>query len=132
MEINELPLNVIKQVKVIARKKWNGTGIAVAPGQRFTITSDKGDTWRDFYIVTDADGFTSENLKSYESKKNLPDVPWCALLGQIGPTGSPFLIGSKWSGVMNSSGELGLLPNDATGFYWNNFGSILVSVKRVS
>jgi hypothetical protein len=65
--------------------------------------------------------------------KPLPSKNWFALAGAIdNPINFPFVIGEGEKTVpMPATGELVLFANDANGFYWNNFGSLLVAITRL-
>ena len=50
------------------------------------------------------------------------------MIGRIGPTGAPFLIGASKSWTPATSGTLYLAPQDNWYLTWNNAGSLSVSV----
>ena len=55
-------------------------------------------------------------------------IPYGALVGKFGPSGTPFFIGTSLSLTANESGELFLAVNDNDGTYFDNFGGFMVFV----
>ena len=58
----------------------------------------------------------------------LEGAPYGALVGKFGASGTPFLIGSSFSGSATESGELFLAVNDNLPYYSDNFGGFIVFV----
>jgi hypothetical protein len=52
--------------------------------------------------------------------------PYGALIGKIGPTGEPFIIGSSLTFVPETSGRLYVIVNDNLPYYADNYGKYLV------
>lgn len=55
-------------------------------------------------------------------------APYGALVGKFGAGGTPFLVGSSYSGIAGESGELFLAVNDNLPYYEDNFGGFIVFV----
>jgi hypothetical protein len=124
-------------VEVWAKSQANHTKIAVKQGATYRFVVPSGQTWTDWFIRTDADGYEHGPLlflqEAFKGTKPLPDRNWFLLCGNVDrPGNAPFPIGGKPIEVsMNASGELLLFANDSKWFYWNNFGRIQVIVTRV-
>jgi hypothetical protein len=59
------------------------------------------------------------------------DRPWFALCGAIPASGAgPFLIGAG-ARLRLPAGRLLCFANDVPGFYWNNFGAVILTVELV-
>ena len=58
----------------------------------------------------------------------MPEAPWFALLGGAGRDSAPFLIGADLELSPASSGRLFCFSNDVPRMYWNNGGSLLLTV----
>lgn len=56
----------------------------------------------------------------------LDDAPYGALIGRVGPSGAPFLIGGASSFIPPDSGRLYLVVNDNLGFYSDNLAGFTV------
>jgi len=56
----------------------------------------------------------------------LDDAPYGALVGRVGPSGDPFLIGGASSFASPASGYLYLVVNDNLGFYSDNLAGFTV------
>lgn len=54
-------------------------------------------------------------------------APYGALVGKIGADGTPFLIGSNYSFIADTSGDLYLAVNDLLPYYSDNYGNYMVS-----
>jgi hypothetical protein len=105
---------------------WQATGVTIAAGQAVTVTASG--TWSAGSGAVSADGRAGETLVG-------PNCPLAgavagALIGRIGPTGTPFLIGASRSWTAAASGELYLAPNDNWYTTWDNSGSLSVTVCR--
>lgn len=54
------------------------------------------------------------------------DAPYGALVGKVGPSGEPFLIGDVSSFTASTSGDLYLAVNDNLIYYSDNYGNFMV------
>jgi hypothetical protein len=66
-----------------------------------------------------------------KSKKRSPESPWLALIGTLDEDmTSRFVIGSERTYVVpdDCNRELVCFANDVPGFYWNNFGYVLLNL----
>jgi len=131
---------VRSDIVIRARVKWNPTGVLVNPGERYRLEADG--RWSDLGIRADADGFPSERaprisrrlLEKYEHKRRMPAELWFCLIGSVGEAPQGFFrIGRQladWVVEPAISGELLCFANDVESAYWNNFGSLKLTVTR--
>lgn len=114
-------------MKVFAREYWNDTAINIKAGERlhFNATGQ----WKDFIILTDANGFSKWHLKPFEKLRRKPDSPWFSLIGAIDHK-HLFHIDLENTIKMPASGRLYLFANDVKYFYWNNNGCVFVEIYR--
>ena len=129
-------------VNVVARRYWNDTGLHVTAGKRYRLTAHG--TWFDFYIPCKADGYRAPRwLRSgplgllariEERLRRVPEGDWFVLAGAVraGEECEYFISGSSREVRMPATGQLAFFANDVPGFYWNNLGSILLEVTRLS
>jgi hypothetical protein len=103
---------------------WQPTGITLTAGQPVAITASG--TWSDAGVSLTAAGHPTATVTGDNCP--LPGAPLLALVGRIGPTGAPFLIGASASFTPATSGVLYLAPQDNWYETWNNAGSLSVSV----
>jgi hypothetical protein len=119
------------QATTEAKKKWNNTGIELASGHEYHFMATG--RWTDWWIECDAGGYASPNRfqKIFEGLRRSPHSRWFALIGAINE-GKPmqFEIGTDRMLVMPSSGTLTCFANDVVWAYWNNTGSVQLSVTR--
>ncbi len=68
-----------------------------------------------------------------EAKRRVPELRWFCLIGCVAYGGAPFPIGTgtEWPVREGESGTLRGYANDLPSAYWNNWGSIRLTVKRL-
>lgn len=107
------------------------TGIQLATGceDEFAATGE----WIDWFNHCNADGYDSNNLvlKLTEGWRRAPHEKWFALIGSINfDARNMFRIGAARTLQMTGSGVFTCFANDVSFAYWNNQGSIQLSVTR--
>ena len=106
------------ETEVVAAKEWQSAGIKLRPGITYQVSATG--TWSLGPIcgITDADG---NGVSPFCNDDHLGlGVQGSSLLGRIGRTGTPFLVGSNRMLNPGTEGELFLrsydfLPGDNTG-----------------
>ena len=119
-----------KEIEIMARHKWNPTNIEILAGEeyRFDVTG----TRRDIIIKTSADGFSNFFMDLYASRKRSKENKWFALMGSLEQNENKlFLIGKENTIEFDESGTFYCLAKDDKHFYWNNFGSVKMKIKRI-
>jgi hypothetical protein len=121
-------------VAIRASARWTRTGIHVDAGSRYRLSA-RG-TWWDFYVRTGPAGYDGRLFEWLGLQKRLRcrDARPFALIGAIdADAATQFPIGrglaAPWSPPR--SGELTCFANDLDGWYWNNWGSIELTVVRL-
>jgi PKD repeat protein len=105
---------------------WVDTGVPVSAGQLLTVSVDAGQTWSDgISSYTAAGGAPNSNSQVPE-----PGAPQMALVGKIGASGTPFVVGLFAQFTSAASGNLYLAPNDLWYDQYNNSGTMTVSICR--
>lgn len=116
---------------ITAASFWNDTGIRLIAGQEYHFTATG--EWIDWYIPCNADGFASPSpfFWPFEWVRRAPGARWFALIGAIDHDPfTHFLIGANRTMVITLSGELTCFANDNAFAYWNNRGSIELTITR--
>jgi len=103
---------------------WQSTGITLTAGQPVTVSATG--TWSNGGRASTADGDATQTLTGANCP--LSGQPTLALVGRIGPTGTPFLVGASKTWTPAASGVLYLAPNDNWYTLWDNAGSLAISV----
>ena len=122
------------KVSIHAKQFWNHTGILLEAGISYRFAAEG--VWIDWNINYGPDGGGSgSNLLLIVSEKlrRRPNDNWFALIGGFGEDeSSTFLIGSSNSGfTAPRSGELTCFANDVPVAYFNNKGSVTLTVEPI-
>lgn len=119
-------------IKVCARPRWNHTGFFVEGGAVYELSASG--TWYDASIPSGPDGYQRGNfLQDLAARlRRSPRDRWFALMGSLdGARGTIFLIGSRVTYIPPRGGELVCFANDVPGFYWNNRGSVTLTIHPI-
>ena len=120
-------------VSIDAKSLWVDTGILVEAGTTYQLRATG--TWQDASIGTDAAGYASVNAfqRLTERLRRMPRAPWFALIGAIDRRkDTQFVIGTACTFRAPASGRLTCFANDLRGFYFNNAGSVVLSIEKSS
>jgi hypothetical protein len=97
-------------ITVLANQPWTSTGITVRKGQTIHLTTTgEVQLSDDANDIADANGAKSGRMAT---NPQLRTVPAGALIGKIGPNGTPFGVGAQTSIVAPAAGVLYLGVND--------------------
>jgi hypothetical protein len=124
--------NLPKTVTIAAREKWNDTGIDLAAGGRYRLAA--AGEWIDWTLRSGPEGYPSPNglMRATERWRRAPREPWFALIGSIGrDPAALFPIGRGLEISAAKSGRLFCFANDVSFMYWNNSGSVELTVERI-
>jgi len=138
----ELAVGQTHQCEVLAKSKFNWSGVGLLKGATYTFSVAEGDTWKDASIDCGPGGWKSEDLPWYkegvikfaERFRRLPDANWFALIGALGDEDNElFLIeDGKTPYTAPRTADLYLFANDMPSKYGNNMGSLIVTIKRTA
>lgn len=129
---------------ITVRAKDHATQVGLVDAAvRYRIESEG--YWKDWWVKTDALGYTSRPLQSvFEKSRIVPAARWFALCGVLAPPTadaeavlrlvrsqafdlSSFVATGEWW-VPSQTAVLFVFPNDVYGAYWNNSGAIQITV----
>ena len=123
-----LAINESVTFNVASADYWNSSGVFATAGQVFQITANG--TWTDWYIDTDANGYNSWQLALFTFLRRAKSEKWFKLIASVNKDKN-YPVGKSATISPTESGPLNFYANDANGFYWNNYGSVSVTVTRV-
>ena len=137
-----LAVGDVASLDAYAREPWNWTSIFVARGEMYRFKANPAREWRDASISCSAAGYSRFWLAPFASFRRVPSARWFELCGAVGDAGNPsisgvpanetlFRIGPGCTWKSNADGYLYLFANDVNGFYFNNRGSVQVTVERL-
>jgi len=129
------PLQVGESTTVVvqARSPWNDCGVGLSAENHYDFLVSAAQSWKDASIACDADGYSSQgSLKFFEPFRRVRSENWFKLIGVIEKSKSdPIVIGTGLRDfVASRSGPLYCFANDARLMYWNNHGSIQLTIVR--
>jgi hypothetical protein len=127
MEIGESNI-----ITVRAHKKWNIAGIVLKAGETYEFHAEG--CWVDWVSThgPGGDPSTSFYMRLFERWRRIRTANWFALVGALNSDlKTAFVIGQGGVKKMEDSGELACFANDVRGFYWNNWGKVQLTVRRL-
>ena len=114
--------------------KWNDVDMVEA--NKLYDFDCSGQIWTDWFIDSSADGYeTPLRMKPFERFRRMPEENFFSLIccvGQDETYESCQLIGEKNQVAFEKSGQLSCFANDLWLFYWNNIGSLEVTMTPSS
>lgn len=114
---------------VYAWKKHNKTSIKLKKGETYKITANG--EWQDAgFPPTDANGFEgfTKPMKKGNFLKPMKKENYMMLIAKVGC--KKYAIGTEKTVTPKRSGRLIFMPNDATFFFKNNSGELVVSITK--
>lgn len=129
------PPHAVANFRLPANAGWVNSGFSVQADQQVTFTAHGMSITapiKDFGVgtVSDPDGqIWNLGCGQYDGAPPpcaMNDAPYGALVGKIGPSGEPFLIGDSSSYTSSTSGDLYLAVNDNLIYYSDNYGNYMV------
>jgi hypothetical protein len=105
---------------------WQSSGVTLTAGRPVTVTASG--TWSNDGVALTAAGHSTTTVTGADCP--LSGQPLLALIGRIGPTGTPFLVGASKAFTPATTGVLYLAPNENWYFTWKNAGSLSVTICR--
>jgi hypothetical protein len=114
-----------------AREKWNLTGILLEAGATYEFSATS--TWKDWYRTAGPSGYDSAAQTLFEKMRRYKDADWFALIGALDRDDSTaFVIGDGCVYSPTRDGQLCCYANDVYAMYWNNSGSVDLTVTRIA
>ncbi len=135
-------------VKIKAESYWNASGLILEKGATYEFEVNEGSTWKDASEDATAEGWKATGfLLAMHSLARAPDKEYFYLMGAIRgacydgliceeqfPIGDPKIrdpIGEKAQFTAPADGEFCSFANDIPFMYWNNTGSIILTISRL-
>lgn len=125
---------------VSSRPEWVATPVWVAPGD--TLVFSASGVWVDATIPCSANGYPAPLFYAAGLFPRIKDDGrYFRLMGRIvadgqqpasDDPGATFAIGIGLTRTFDAKGRLFVFANDREGFYWNNWGSVTLSVEKKS
>ena len=121
---------------VNSRVYFNPTGVLLDRGATYEIAADDS-KWVDWHLASSADGRERPSLGQSLAQWALrcKAGKWFQLIGAVGRSDDylfPIGMHARWTYARQAeTAELYLLANDAWFAYFNNHGSVNVTIKRV-
>jgi hypothetical protein len=117
---------------VHAKPHWNDTGLEVRKGVVYRFSAQG--VWYDAGHPVGAEGYPSLSfiMRWAEGWRRVPDAPWFALICSVDRDKrhlEPVMIMPDHA--LAADGQLTCFANDVPFMYWNNSGSIEMTVQRV-
>lgn len=129
---------MVDVIEVPARSIWVETPVWVKAGDALTLRADG--TWIDAVIPCSADGYPAPFFYALGRPPRIPDGNrYFRLMGRIVADGAvprqddpavTFPIGTSREWQATSPGRLFVFVNDRAGYYWNNWGSVRLTVIK--
>jgi len=122
-----------KTAVVLAKPHWNLTGIELVAEERYAMTA--AGRWVDWFIPHGPEGDPSDSfyMKMFEHLRRMKNENWFELIGALNSDiGTAFPIGSGCDYTAQAGGELTCFANDVEGFYFNNYGQVMLTVTRTA
>ncbi len=126
----------VSGLKVDSRRRWVATPVWVLPGD--IMTFEASGVWGDFTIPCSADGWHADLFYAIgKLPRIIDDKRYFRLMGRISESGDEpatdepertFVIGRARSVTADWPGRLYVFANDRAGFYWNNWGHVLLNI----
>ena len=138
-QVSYLTVGSSKTVSVLAKRKWNRSGIQLQKSGRYVCTAPNTETWRDLDINCDANGWPRDKykwrfklFKWAEKLRRSSEANWFQLVGTYGESLDELIvIGTQHTFEASHDAELCLFANDLPFMYWNNSGSLFVEIRRI-
>lgn len=124
---------VATKIPVLARSRWNTTGLLIRPAQQYMVTATD-ERWSDRHITSTAAGQPGVAIQRFfKPFIRCRSAQWFQLVAAVGyshrqlfPVGMAARINLK----DGHEGELLFFANDVSFAYFNNSGQIHVNVLR--
>lgn len=111
--------------------KHSFKAVKVLKNQMYKITVPRNQVWIDLFIPCGPEGFSNPIINDEDLK--IPTAKCFSLCCSVGDIKDTFKFVGRESVVkISHDGDLIFWPNDHPKFYRNNFGSLKISITRIS
>ncbi|MCW8914671.1 MAG: PDZ domain-containing protein [Magnetovibrio sp.] len=134
LTLTSLDTGQSRTLDIAATGLWRDSAINLKRGGAYRITTSGQWSANPFCGNTDASGVETEHLVCmkaiFASAFPIPEARIGALVGKIGQTGTPFVLGGTEGFIAERDGNLFLRMNDPDGLMFDNTGYVEVVVQR--
>lgn len=110
--------------------KWNDTQVDVIEGLTYRYIADGH--WSDWSRTCNADGYSDTMLDLWGFLKRCRSAQWFQLVAVVDQKpNKTVVLGCSGQFIAPASGRLWAYANDATFAYWNNKGSLNLTITAV-
>lgn len=126
--MSALAIGESASLKVPADAHCFNTGIGLIAGGSYLVMATG--RWWDWFVNSGPQGYS---LPVLGDGRRVASAPMFCLIGCVdGDEAAAFAIGRRWEGTPATTGVLCCFANDLPKMYWNNWGSVGVTVTRQS
>ncbi|KVN25012.1 hypothetical protein WJ63_17580 [Burkholderia pyrrocinia] len=131
------------EVRILASQQWNWTGVYMTEGRTYRFEVHGDQIWLDWIYPSSARGTPGTAIQRlFNRSKRVRQARWFELCGAITRPRQPtnggvppepyyFSIGTRAEVRAPCSGYVYCFANDAAWAYWNNHGSIRVTITEL-
>lgn len=125
-----------KTITIQANNAYNFPNIFVEEGQKFRFRVGENDQWVNGTVSSNADGYTPG---FFDGARRQGDFNMMALVAEVFRTnndvfsfsGTKFRVGTSQEWRATTTGFLNLFANDCMTCYFDNHGSVALTIKRI-
>ena len=116
--------------RIDSRLKWNDTRIDVTAGLTYQYVA--AGLWTDWTRESDADGYSDPILDRFSLFKRCRAALWFQLVAAVDKkVNHTICLGCSGQFIAPASGRLWAYANDAAFAYWNNKGSLTLTIDDI-
>ena len=117
-------------ISINSRLKWNDTRIDVVEGLTYHYEADG--RWTDWSRECNADGYCDTRLDLLSFLKRCRSAKWFQLVAAVDRKASQTIVlGRSGQFIAPASGHLWAYANDAAFAYWNNKGTVALTITPI-
>jgi len=121
--------------EILACRRWNETPFRVVEGHRYRFSATG--EWKDWRTPSGATGYLDDRLKRFEPLRRLPEARWFSLVGAVNRDRLTLfdighLIAEQQPWTAPETGTLYCFANDVWFMYWNNRGTVELSMEEIT
>ncbi len=130
-KLHKLNIGETQIIQVKASADYSNDQITVSDGEAYKVWCNKGNWWVDMIIPAGADGYPNP-LANLFGQRVKGARCFCLCGTYNNNDAAAFAIGRQHEFDIKQNAVLSFFANDVKGYEWNNWGSIVVMVKRLS
>ncbi len=129
--VYSLAIGEILNIAVDSRELYSSEQLRVTIKEEYEFQCNHMQKWKDWFIKTHANGYLNPIAALIGLRvKKTKCFRLCGCYNNN--DASAFSIGMKGKTTVIVTGSLSFFANDVRGFYWNNYGTVDLTVKRIN